>query len=107
MQSLTSCPVTSFSSALDGDARVLSFGTQGRRNWDPPKPYTHTRGRRRVREDKMAWVMRCQTYSLSPPTGNSQVRKVVVATSACIYKYQLATHLDRMINQFSIHFFSV
>src|SRR5580704_895881 len=55
----------------------------------------------------------CQTYSLSPPTGNSQVRKVVVATmqssrshrvatSACIYKYQLATHLDRMIKQFSI-----
>jgi hypothetical protein len=58
MQSLASCPVVSFSSTLDGDARVPSFGTQGRRNWNPSE-ITHTYPMRwRVREEKTAWVMR-------------------------------------------------
>ena len=44
-QSRTSCPVVSFSSTLDGDVQVPSFGTQGRRNRNPPKPHTHTQKR--------------------------------------------------------------
>jgi len=30
-----------------------------------------------------------------------------VARSACVYKYQLVTHLDRMIKQFNITFLSL
>src|SRR5271154_1349273 len=58
MQSLASCPVMPFSSTLDGDARVPSFGTQGCRNWNPSE-ITHTYTMwPRAREEKTGWVMR-------------------------------------------------
>ena len=38
-----SCPVVSFLSTLDGDVRVPSLYTQGCRNWNPPKSFTHKR----------------------------------------------------------------
>jgi hypothetical protein len=48
MWSPTCCPVMSLSSTLHGGALVPSFGTQGRRNGNPPKPRTYTHGRDRI-----------------------------------------------------------
>ena len=91
-----------FSSFLNGDVQMPSFGTQGRQNGNPPRPHTHT-GEYEAFQSNSRSLLDIRVFLLSSQGGRVQItlerpRLSTILSPACSRSALFKARMDSAIS---------